>query len=75
MNVVIRDLQENGVCDYTGKETEVVVCSLDEQTPDAVLSTQEFFRQLRFRKRQQEKLRNGPGRQSGGAKATTPEPK
>lgn len=68
MKVVVKDLQEKGTCEYTGKEGEIVVCSLDEQMPDVVLSTQEFFRQLRFMKRQRDKKGNGATGQPSGPK-------
>ena len=69
MNVQITDLQEKGTCEYTGKEGEVIVCSLDEQMPDVVLSTQEFFRQLRFRRLQSAK------KARGSASASSPQSK
>jgi len=54
MNVIIKELKE-GTCEYSGKTGECVIVSLDEDTPDALISTGEFWRLVRFRQRQMEK--------------------
>ena len=74
MNVIVKDMQDQGTCEYTGKTGEVVFCSLDEQMPEVVLSTLEFFRQLRFMRLQREK-KNGSAAQSRTPKVTREETK
>lgn len=58
MNVVIHDLV-TGECEFSGKsDVECVRVTLDEQTPEAVISTTELVKLLRFKKKQEAK--NGP---------------
>lgn len=64
MKVVVKELKE-GTCEYSGKSGECVVVSLDEDTPDALISTSEFWRLVRFRQRMKEKRTGGDaGRKS-----------
>ena len=55
MNVVIHDLV-SGECELSGKSNvECVRVTLDEGTPEAVISTAEFVKFLRFKKKQASK--------------------
>ena len=55
MNVVIHDLV-SGECELSGKaNVECVRVSFDEKTPEAIISTAEFVKLLRFKKKQEEK--------------------
>lgn len=55
MNVVIHDLV-SGECELSGKaNVECVRVTLDEKTPEAVISTAEFVKLLRFKKKQESK--------------------
>ncbi len=55
MNVVIHDLV-SGECELSGKSNvECVRVTLDEKTPEAVISTAEFVKLLRFKKKQASK--------------------
>lgn len=55
MHVVITDFV-TGECEFTGKaDVECVRVRLDEASPDAVVSTAELIRLLRFKKKQLEK--------------------
>ena len=55
MNVVIHDLV-SGECELSGKSNvECVRVTFDEKTPEAVISTAEFVKLLRFKKKQASK--------------------
>ena len=54
MNVVIHDLV-SGECELSGKaNVECVRVTFDEKTPEAIISTAEFVKLLRFKKKQEE---------------------
>ena len=55
MKVVISDFL-TAECEFSGKSDAECVCvCLDETTPEAVISTAELFKWLRFKKKQEEK--------------------
>ena len=55
MNVVIHDLV-TAECELSGKaNVECVRVTLDEKTPEAIISTAEFVKFLRFKKKQESK--------------------
>ena len=56
LNIVITDLEPSSECELTGKTGECVRVQLDPTTPEAVISTKELLRLLRFRKTQQNKI-------------------
>ena len=69
MNVVIHDLV-SGECELSGKtNVECVRVSFDEKTPEAIISTAEFVKLLRFKKKQASKgdaaLSPSPAAKSG----------
>ena len=71
MNVIIKELKE-GTCEYSGKTGECVIVSLDEDTPDALISTGEFWRLVRFRQRQMEKKNTADATRKTARAAQTP---
>jgi hypothetical protein len=59
MNVIITDFL-TGDCEFSGRSnTDCVRVALDESTPEAVISTAELIKWLRFKKRQEDKRENG----------------
>lgn len=55
LRVVITDLLV-GECELTGKtDAECVRVQFDEDSPEALIATTEFFRLLRFERKQREK--------------------
>ena len=57
MHVVITDFV-TAECEFSGRSAiECVLVSLDEATPQAVISTGELVKWLRFQKKQEEKRR------------------
>ncbi len=71
MNVVIHDLV-SGECELSGKaNVECVRVTLDEKTPEAIISTAEFVKFLRFKNKQESK--NGAPRSPQTAGKPSPQ--